>query len=337
MTQKRKIMFPQETSQEIPDTQFEIYTEFKACTQFYARFHLLFLSFLFLQLLLFFLFLPHLNKSIISAFAPAVFLLTLFSYLVLLFFFQTKKTMQLLSLQKQFKLSQRSIYNSPIERAESATKEASIFAHKELLFYNAKTSFSAIDPIISKLKIRLHWKNFHAMKELLLLLSVEELTNLIKKNPTDLSPHTALAETYNQLSLLYLPPTFAWIPMAFFSEHVQNKFSFFSGRAIEEITILQDYGLDDPWVHTTLANIYHLQKKTQEEIAEYEILYRMLPENEEILSNLGRLYFQEGSTAKGLKIYEKLLNISQVRAEELITHYGSYTSHETSFLSINPS
>ncbi len=328
-------MFPQESSQETRNPQFDIYTEFKSCTQFYARFHLLFLSFLFLQLLLFFLFLPHLNKSIISAFAPAVFLLTLFSYLVLLFFFQTKKTVQLLSLQKQFKLLQRSLYNSPIERAESATKAASILAQKELLFYNAKTAFSAIDPIISKLKIRLHWKNFHAMKELLLLLSIEEITNLIKKTPTDLSLHTALAETYNELSLLYLPPPFAWIPTAFFSEDNENKFSFFSERAIEEITILQDYGLDDPWVHTTLANIYHLQKNTQEEIAEYEILHLMLPENEEVLSNLGTLYFQEGCTAKGLKIYEKLLSISQVKAEKLIAHYGAYTSQETSFLSTN--
>ncbi len=312
---------------------FNFYEEFKACTLFYARFHLIFLSCLFLQLLLFFVFFPYLSKSAASAFIPAFFLLTLFSYLVILFFFQTKRPMQLLNMKEKLSLHLKAQGLSPLEIADAIQKEAFSLIEEELSFYSASSSFTSINPVLSKLKIRLHWQNFHLMKELLFLLAIDELTNIIKKTPLDPTTHIKLTETYKNLSLIYLTPAFSWIPVEFSSEAMESKFQFFSERAIEEITVLQDYGIENSWIHSTLAEIYHLQKRPENEIKEYETLLEIMPENEKILFQLGMLYFQEGLNSKGLKVYEKLLTLDPSQADQIINYYGSYTTYETSLLS----
>ena len=78
------------------------YEKFKAHTKFYGLFHTLFISFLAMQVLSFCLFFSLLSKSLFAAIALALFFFTLFSYFVLLFFFQTKKPQQLLTLRQEF-------------------------------------------------------------------------------------------------------------------------------------------------------------------------------------------------------------------------------------------
>jgi len=49
----------------------------------------------------------------------------------------------------------------------------------------------------------------------------------------------------------------------------------------------------------------------------------LLPDDDEILYKLGTLYFQEGENAKGLAIYESLLERDLGKAQALVQHYGS--------------
>ena len=99
-------------------------TAFLACTSFYAKFHIIFISFLFLQALSFLLFFSYFSKSATSAFAVALFLLSLFSYLILISFFQTKKPGQILSLKENFSLICQKIQSTETEDSQLHLKLA---------------------------------------------------------------------------------------------------------------------------------------------------------------------------------------------------------------------
>ena len=323
----------------------KLYSDFKDCSVFYARFHVAFLSFLFLQLFSFLLFFSYFSKLTVSAVALALFFITLLSYFILSFFFQAKKPQQFLSLREDFLNSCQKLYASNEDRhavhlalSEAASTTSDFLTEQEDLFYSFGSLFSAIAPLIEKLRIRLHWKNFHSMKELLLLLSIEELISLIKYTPTNLEAHTALAQSYAKLSLLYIHPnktresSLIWIPPEYSSAQMQNKFMSCSERAIEELKILQEYGSVAPWIHAKLAEIYHLQEKPQEEIHEHEELLKIAPDDQEVLFRLGVLYFQQGHNGKGLKIYEILQKNASTKAENLIEYYDSFPFQDISCL-----
>ena len=324
----------------------KLYSDFKECSLFYARFHIAFLSFLSVQLFSFLLFFSYFSKLTISAFALALFCLTVFSYFVLIFFFQAKKPQQLLTLRKDFLNSCQQLYRSKNESdtihlklSEAANIASDFLTQQEEVFYSFGSLFSAIAPLIEKLRIRLHWKNFHAIKELLLLLSIEELVSMIKQTPTDLEAHASLAQAYSKLSLIYVHPSktkeysLFWIPPEYGSNQMQNKFISCSDRAIEELKILQEYGAGAPWIHAKLAEIYHLQERPKEEIHEHEELIKLAPDDQEVLFRLGVLYFKQGHNGKGLKIYEKLQETLSDKTESLIEYYDSYPFHDISCLS----
>ena len=156
------------------------------------------------------------------------------------------------------------------------------------------------------------------------------MVEIVKEAPTDLEIHGNLAKTYTDLSKLYVHPknsesfsTKLWISPEYSSEQMQEKFLFYSKKAIEEFKILEEYSPKNPWVYAHLAEIYRLQEKPDLEMKEYEKLLEVSPENLEALFRLGVLYFQLGYNAKGLKSYEALLNESPQKAKELIEHYDS--------------
>lgn len=314
----------------------EGYGSFKSCIRFYGLFHVSFISFLCLQLLAFLLFFSYFSQSLAAACGLALFFLTLFSYFVLLFFFQAKKPEQLLSIRAHFCNTCQSLLPFPEETSESrlvlsgALEEFSLFlSQQELLFYSPSISIKALSPLVQKFNIWLHWKNFHQMKEFLFLQSIEILVSLIKQAPIDIELHAALAEAYVKLCKLYIHPkktdasnSLPWISPEYLSFSMNQQFLLYSNKAIEEFKILEDLACKNPWVLAQLAEIYRLQEKAEKEIHQCEELLLLTPDNVDLLFQLGVLYFQEGYSAKGLKMYELLQKDPSDKAGKLIQHYN---------------
>jgi len=103
---------------------------------------------------------------------------------------------------------------------------------------------------------------------------------------------------------------------------MKQQFLLYSNKAIEEFKVLEDLSCRDPWVLAQLAEIYRLQEKAEEEIYQCEELLRLTPDNIELLFKLGVLYFQEGYSAKGLRIYELLQKDPSDKAIKLIQYYN---------------
>lgn len=314
----------------------EGYRAFHSCIRFYGAFHVGFISFLCMQLLSFLLFFSYFSQSLAAACGLALFFLTLFSYFVLLFFFQAKKPEQFLTIRSRFSQTCQAILPFTKEDPEfllslsrSLDEFALFLSQKEIVFYSSNHSIKALNPLIQKFKIWLYWKNFHQMKELLFLQSSELLVLLVKQLPTDLGVHAALAEVYTKLCKLYVHPkkinqasSLPWISPDYLGIPMKEQFLFYSKKAIEECTILENLAPKDPWVLAHLAEIYRLQEKAEEEIRQCEQLLELTPDNTELLFQLGVLYFQEGHSAKGLKIYELLQKEPSNKASQLIQHYS---------------
>ncbi len=299
----------------------EKYRSFQSCIRFYEIFHVSFISFLCLQLVAFLLFFSYFSKSLMAACGLALFFLTLFSYFVLLFFFQAKKPQQFTSLQSQ--LLSYLAQEDGFSRSQVLEEFEHFLASEESEFYRSSCIISALAPILQKFNIWMHWKHFHQMKELLLEQSIQELNSLVKKTPTNLEVHGKLAETYTKLCKLYLPPKdLPWISPEYSSQPLKELFQVYSEKAVEEFKILEDLSGQDPWALAGLAEIYRLQKKAEEEISQCEKLLELTPNNSDLLLQLGILYFQKGYASKGLKIYELLQKDSAHKAEQLIQYYN---------------
>lgn len=314
----------------------------KNCFRFYAYFHVLFISFLSIQLLSFLLFFSYFSKSIACASALALFFLTLFSYFVLLFFFQAKKPQQLLSIRNTLLESCQNLFiqknstDTPhLQLAQIVLESITLLSEEEHNFYKKEALLLTLTPLSGKCKIRLHWKNFLAMKEFLFSLVLEEITDHIKEVPLDLKAHALLAETYLQHSLLYIPPEISslpWIPAEYFSSLFHQKFLACSTRAIEECSILEEYGEKNIWLYTKLSKIYQLQGDTEKEIQCQEKLLSLSFNDQEALIRLGILYFKQGYNAKGLKIYEELKNNFPTEATQLIEYYPFSPFEQLSYI-----
>ncbi len=314
----------------------------KNCFRFYAYFHVLFISFLSIQLLSFLLFFSYFSKSIACASALALFFLTLFSYFVLLFFFQGKKPQQLLSIRNTLLQSCQTLFieknstDTPhLQLAQIILQSITLLSQEEHHFYKKEALLTPLTPLSGKCKIRLHWKNFHAMKEFLFSLILEEITDHIKEKPLDLKAHALLAETYLQHSILYLPPEISslpWIPTEYFSSIFHQKFLACSTRAIEECSILEEYGEKNIWLYTKLTKIYQLQGSIEKEIQSQEKLLSLSFNDQEALLRLGILYFKQGDNAKGLKIYKELQTNFPLEAAQLIEHYPFSPFEQLSFV-----
>jgi tetratricopeptide (TPR) repeat protein len=305
--------------------------QFKKTTALFAWFKLGFL-FLFaaevLFLMWFFVFFA--QSSLFAIFLGVIFL-TVFTYLVLLFYFQTKKPEQFEKLKERFLQSCRQVSGIPREAAEhhlmlaqSALKLVSELQGYEEKYYKAPNGSAFLSSFFSKLGTFLHQEDVFLLKEELLYGAIDEHVAQIQITPTDLEVHASLAHTYVVLSRLYLEAQNS--VSSRLGKNVEaklaKKFEMASLRAIEELKILNDYAPNDPWVHAQLAQSYQTLKMPSEESVEYEILLKLSPNDKEVLFRLGRLYFELGQNAKGLRVYEELKKMSYKKAEDLIAFYG---------------
>jgi tetratricopeptide (TPR) repeat protein len=296
--------------------------DFKGCCRFYAAFHVLFLSFLSLQALAFLLFFSYFTKSAAAAFALALFFFTLFSYLVLFSFFQTKKAQEIRVIRDSYSEESESFHSSRESAFCAPIKEAlQLLANQELSLY--KTS-----PVMAKLRAKLYSKTFYLMRESLLLLSLEKQTAFIQSFPTNTQVHISLAETYVDFCKLYLFSSNN--PHLYQPIEKKQKIQFYAERALTECKIAEEYGGKSLWSYSMLAEIYGLLGDTKQEIEQYEELVAASPDDFNILFQLGVLYFKEGECGKGLKVYEELQKQLPEKANELIQHYKAASFQEAS-------
>lgn len=207
---------------------------------------------------------------------------------------------------------------------------------REYTYYTPPSLLKCLAPYMEWLSCWWHWQDLYILKELLLQEAVSEHINLVKKEPTNLEAHAALANAYVMLSGLYIDPRRMegysderWIPADKYNAECNKKFVHIAERAIEEFKILSEYAPDDPWVHSQLAYSYHDMQMPLEEIHEYETIQKLLPGDRDNLYKLGMLYFQQGMNAKGLRIYAELKTGHYSKSENLIEHYGSYTPRDS--------
>lgn len=338
MTTTQNKLADRELHAEIAKLCLEYQEYFKTTTRQYAFFHIAFFLIAMIELCALVLFFTFLTKPSIIAFTLAGIFLTSFSYFMLHFYFQAKKPQQMQDMHKQFIQDCIHRISFPHELADYHTFLSQAlhifldgFSEQESQYYSLPFKLQAISSLIEKFSVWMHWKDVFLIKEKILLSIVEQHIEYVKLYPTDLQAHAGLGQAYLELAGLYCHPNkvvekkLPWISPEYDSEEIKNKFSKACYRAIEEFYILDTYSPEDPWVHAQLAAIYHSLDQPLKEIEHYEKVLSVVAEEEQILLRLGTLYFENGASAKGLQLYEKLKQINEKAAEELLSQYGSFS------------
>lgn len=305
----------------------------------YSFFNFFFVLIGVFEVLLCLVFFNLLIQTQLLAISLALFLMTIFSYLILKTYFQNKKPQNLLRLcNETYKviIGNASNFQNPSESklfiASSLLRLANSLRDQEYEFYKPPKSLESLRLSFEKMGAWLHWKDFHLVKEWLFFQAIKEYVSLIKEQPDHLQLHVELANTYVIFSRIYSAPKMdhtentRWVPPEKFSEKMKTKFTNCAQRAIEEFKILNHYNPEDPWVYTQLAYSYHDLNMPQEEIEAYETIAKLTPHDYDNLYKLGTLYFKEGLTAKGLKVYEEIKREYPQKAESLIKYYGHYNN-----------
>jgi tetratricopeptide (TPR) repeat protein len=304
----------------------------------YTFFNIAFLILGGLELLLLLYFLRTLSDSALFSVALAGIFLTLFGYFLLKAYWQTSKNQKLVEIKKQLVEQLREILNYQPEHPEShialsqaLCRLAENLKGREHSLYRATKRPTTLGLALEKICHWLHWQDFHSLRERALEAAVEEQIKRVKCEPTDPEAHAALANNYILLSSLYADHSEEengfWDPMKNERSLMQKKFRDAAERAVEELKILSNYAPSDPWIHEQLAYSYKDLQMPDEEIKEYELVLRLVPDDTEVLYKLGVLYFQQGKNVQGLHMYERLKHSHPTKAEVLIQHYGAYSTN----------
>jgi hypothetical protein len=316
----------------LPQMYRVILNHFRKAAQTYVSFNIAFFSLLAVELFLFFTVIPYTGRPILFASSLALFFLSCFSYILLLFYFQAKKPEQVNECKENFIQSCRQHISLPsgeaqhhLSIAEALTKLSLYLQDFECSFYTVPFILSPIKKWIQSFGAHCYWEDVFKMRETLLKSAVEEHLSQIRITPTDLEVHASLANTYVFLSKLYRS-LFATEKKKYLSFSEKN-FRHFTELAIEEFRILNDYAPQDPWVHEQLSIGYKDLEMPSQELKEIEILLKLKPQDKEILFRLGSLCFEQGQNARGLQIYEELKQSNYKKASDLIALYGVSTKN----------
>ncbi len=307
--------------------------KFKQILNNYALFHFSFLIILTLQILLT-IALSTINvKSLPFAIMLASIFCTIFSYLIITYYFQGKKTNQFNEIKMTFfnECKKSLIFDMDkneyhLSLANSAFQLTTYIRQKHVYAFHFPP-FRFLEDTMLKISFFVHWRDILAMQELLMNSSIKEHITLILQTPTSLSAHISLANAYIAISKIYTQPADLLLKDSFLCKRIfekqiiKNKFNQSTEKAIEELKVLDDLAPNDPWIHAQLANCYHHLEMPGDEIHEYEILINLRSTDKEILYRLGSLYFHIGKNASGLKIYERLLQLDNKIAKSLISNW----------------
>ncbi len=314
---------------------------FKQILRTYDLLNLFFIFLIIGEVTYFLVHFPTFLENFVMAIHFALIVATLFCYLTLKMYFQTRKNEKLVALRDEY-LNAISNSIGPLEDTVRYLKIAhhccelgNAFHSKEYDIFPIPLSKEIFAAPIEKMSCWFHWKDCQLMKEILLQTAIEYHIKIVHSSPTDLDAHAGLANAYVMLSGLFIDPRHVeglkeeeWIPPNKYNEESRRKFQFIAKMAIEEFKILRDYAPQDPWVHAQLAYSYHDLNMPEQEISEYETLLELCPDDKETLFKLGQLYFKQGLNAKGLQVYNLLKESNHKKAETLIHFYGAYSLRE---------
>ncbi len=328
--------------QSLPQVYRAVLQQFRRLTASFVLFNLLYLAVFAAELFFFIIFLPFLIQSTWLAISLSGLFLTIFSYFVLQFYFSAKKTEQLIQLKEQFISSCRQLTGSAekgalhhLSIAAALTKLTSHLEDFEWQLYQLPRFLQSLNRPLASFSALCHWQDVFRFKQLLFYAAIDEHMSQIHTTPTDLEAHASLANTYLTLSKLFIEPKRSPNPSAFRKKKTsfEAHFRMIAKLAMNEFQILNHYAPNDPWVHEQLSYGYRDLSMPEEEVKEIETLLQLRPQNQELLLRLGKIYFEQGSNAQGLKIYEGLKKANHPNAEELIAIYGKLAA---SLPAINP-
>lgn len=270
---------------------------------------------------------PLYNLSFLSIFI-ALLALTSFTYLALIFYFQSKKTDQLTQLTHWYvSILKKSIGGefSYLEHYLALAGGLYFFSHylnpKAMPLYKLKIWLPSLQKVVRKLALFIYVKDFHKLKEMLMLSCIKQHLTLLKYEPTHLEVHGSLANSYLSLSKIYkysrdheLLDNFSLDDL---SEESKIKFKNTIAQAIEEYQIIEDFLPKDPWVLMQLALCYHELEDYDHEIYYFEKILESSDNNYAVMMRLAQLYFSQKKHAKGFKLY-KILRENSVEGVELL-------------------
>jgi len=336
--------FPENTDQRQSETNHrKSYTEtldrlatasalhFSKIIRSYVYFNCSAIAAIFLEILAFFIFLAFFSTSIGVTLALSLIFLTVFSHNIIKLYLQNKKIEHFDSLLHGFLEGCRQalelqdgilehiiiLANASIHLSEKLEGQAPHYYRlpSRLLFLrNSAENFSTY----------WHWNDINIMREKILSFAGQKYIEIIREEPTNLELHAALANIYVTSSTIYQNQP----PLSVMENKQAQKirtanFSKTSQKAIEEFKILCEYAPDDPWVHAQLAYSYHDLQMPKKEMAELEIILRLVPDDIDTMFQLGSLYFRQGLNARGLQVYESIKKLDYERANKLIHYYGN--------------
>lgn len=312
--------------------------QFKEIQRFYLKFHTFFFFGILLEFCAFGFVFHYFPKSFVLALFISGIFLTIFSHVVLFSYFQVKKPQQFAQLKEDFINKCKNMI--AFQKGTSEYHFSFSYAlHRlvckltisELISKKWIQKSEIFMQLVFKWRLWTEWKDLLKIKELLLLSAIDEHVMLIKLEPTDLEAHASLANIYRVFSKIYIDPqkltmneAITWMPRRFYSEEMLQKSKKLLERALQEFLILNEFAINDPWVHAQLATIYEELKMPDLEIKEYEKILSLSPEEKEVIFRLGVCYFQQGENAKGLRMYSLFKDLHPSKAPELIAFYDAY-------------
>jgi tetratricopeptide (TPR) repeat protein len=304
--------------------------QFKKITKNVSSIKLAFLNLFLGEIIFALFFIATYSKSSVIAIALGAIVLTVFTYFVLLFYFQAKKPEQINDLKLRFIASCKQASSAPEGVAEhhlsiaNALMKLSFYLHGlEYSYFTAPLKNNLVKYLVESASIYFHHEDVLKMQESCLFSAIEEHVSQIKNTPTDLEVHVSLTHAYVSLAKIYMENKTSY--KGFFKkneEYYQKKFEIASKRAIEEFNILKEFAPHDPWIHAQLAQCYHSLNLFEEEAKEYEAMLEISPSDKEVMFRMGKIYFELGRNAEGLQVYEDLKNSGYKKADELISFYS---------------
>lgn len=321
---------------------------FKKVLFSYVLFHFLFIIAFILETA--FLMTLYFLEKTSSLFAIGIFslILSVFSYLVLIFYFQAKKPEQFkqlkdwfLSVCKKSMPEEMSQSDYHLFLAQSMYTFASLFHAKELPAYLSSFPIVSFQRLMKKCCYLWHWKDFQKIKEILLLDCIYQHLALLKHEPTNLEVHASLGNSYLTLASVYKSMHRESLsqqePLSLddLKEEFLKNFKGSISKAIEEYKIIRESShpdeshQDDPWVLAQLATCYHELELYDKEIEHFEKILEISESNQEVMTRLAYLYFQEGRNAQGFKLYKIIKEIDPKKAADLFDYYVSEAQKET--------
>lgn len=220
-------------------------SRFRKINRGYVFFHTFFATLLGLEIIFFGLFFSRFLQSTAMAFWLAGIFLSVFTYLVLLFYHQGRRPEKLLQLRDEYMQTSHSCipFDPGTLEYHCCITEAIVHLISQLNIPSLQNRWILASETLSylaeKFRVWTRWRDLLKIKEMLLLASIQEHIRLIKRQPSDLEAHASLASNYVALATLYQDPkklalneNLYWEPPEYRSEEMRKKFEMALERAL---------------------------------------------------------------------------------------------------------